>query len=965
MSLPSPARWQRLSPLLDELLALDEAPRAARLAALAQDDPRLHAELQALLAHDEGARRDGFLAGSAGPDALVGQAIGPYTLLAPLGQGGSGTVWRARRDDGRTEQEVAIKLLHLSLVGHAAAERFRREGTILGRLVHPGIAGLIDAGVTPAGQPYLVLALVEGQPIDQHCERLGLDVEARVRLFLDVLDAVAHAHRHLVVHRDIKPANVLVDGGGRVRLLDFGIAKLLDADGVAGATALTRHGGRALTPEYAAPEQFGDGEVTTATDVYALGVLLYQLLAGRHPTLPRGGGAVQALRAALETEPERLSRAASGRLRRRLAGDLDNIVGRMLRKLPAERYPSVDAVATDLRRHLAHEPVSARPDGWAYRTGKFVRRHQGAVAAAALLALAVAGGTAGTWSQAERAREAAWIAQAERDRAREELGRAEAAYEFVNFLLSEGWTRPTSSLDLLDRAEHLVQVQFASDPALRARMLSRISDQFVDAGEPRRALGVAARAEQAASEAGDPATLATARCAQAAAAAAALDTARARRLYDDALAMMRQRADVEPSALVNCLVGRSYVDTVFDENPAGALAHAEEALQRLGTPRPGQRSLLLAAQQARANALDAAHRLGESSALYERILAELETLGRDRSIQAANALMRISDNLDRMGQTRRALDALLRAADIEHELRGADQASAVMLNNQAKLMQDVGDTEAAARTLARALAKAERDDDATTLAVIRLNDARNACEAGALARCRQQVARARAVLDPLLPPDHPRRAGLALVDAFVARAADDAATEYRALVEARRLQASGSGVQPDTLSRLSRAALRTGRTEEAVRHADEALQRARAAASGHPHSRSMGMALAARAAADAAAGRHAEAWQAWQEAVAHLSASVGPDAPPTREAARALASLNGPPPGPPRRPRTAGGRGRGRAGLRPARPPAAPPHGRRARAPRPGTGSPAPGRPAPPTPPGPRRASRAGSPACR
>jgi len=302
MIVPDAERWQRLSPLLDDLLDLDPAQRRARLDALRAGDAALADELASLVADAEQAEQAQFLAGTAAPpppdDAaaatLAGQRIGAYVLESPIGQGGTGTVWRARRADGRFEGAVAFKLLHPSLVGRTGALRFEREGKVLARLTHPNIAHLLDAGITPGGQPYLVLEFVDGERIDHHCDNARMDVAARVALFRVVLEAVAHAHRHLVIHRDIKPGNILVDAEGRVKLLDFGIAKLLQAEGAPDADDLTRDGHRALTPDYAAPEQLRGDEVSTATDVYALGVLLYQLLAGRHPTATAQASPAQA-----------------------------------------------------------------------------------------------------------------------------------------------------------------------------------------------------------------------------------------------------------------------------------------------------------------------------------------------------------------------------------------------------------------------------------------------------------------------------------------------------------------------------------------------------------------------------------------------------------------------------------------------------------------------------------------------
>ena len=252
-----------------------------------------------------------------------------------------GAVWLAHRSDGRYAGRVAVKLLNLALLGRAGADRFKREGSALARLAHPNIARLIDAGVTSEGQPYLVLEYVEGESLDRWCESRALDVRARVRLFLQVLDAVAHAHSKLILHRDLKPANILVTPQGQVKLLDFGIAKLLDERPHATSSALTKFPGQAFTPEYAAPEQVQGVEVTTATDVYALGVLLYSLLTSRHPTADPSQTPIDRLRAVVDIDPIRPSETV-----RALRGDLDNIIAKALKKVPSERYGTVARLAT-------------------------------------------------------------------------------------------------------------------------------------------------------------------------------------------------------------------------------------------------------------------------------------------------------------------------------------------------------------------------------------------------------------------------------------------------------------------------------------------------------------------------------------------------------------------------------------------------------------------------------------------
>ena len=386
-----PETWKRVSRLLDEALELPAEARAAWLDGLDPADAVHRRVLEDLLRADARAEAANFLGTPPTVDvpAEHGAEIGPYRLDREIGRGGMGTVWLAERSDGRFERKVAVKFLGLAMTGRGAQERFEREGRILGTLRHPNIAELLDAGVTGDGHPYLVLEYVEGDPIDAYARRLQLDISARIRLFQDVLAAVAHAHASLIVHRDIKPSNVLVSTDGQVKLLDFGIAKLLEADGRGDAT-LTGDS-PPLTPLHAAPEQLKGEAVTTSTDVYALGVLLYVLLTGRHPAGEGPHAPADLLRTIVETEAPRPSDApgVADRLRRQLRGDLDTIVARAMKKSPAERYASVSALDEDLRRHLNGEPIRARPDTLLYRAGKFLGRNRVAVAGVALASAAL------------------------------------------------------------------------------------------------------------------------------------------------------------------------------------------------------------------------------------------------------------------------------------------------------------------------------------------------------------------------------------------------------------------------------------------------------------------------------------------------------------------------------------------------------------------------------------------------
>ena len=390
-------RWQRLSPLLDALLELDAPTRARSIALTREEDPALADELDQLLSL--AAQREDFLAEplvAPLPGARPGTLVGPYRLERMLGEGGMGQVWLAARADGLYQRRVALKLLRPGLADPNLRLRFTRERQILARLEHPHIARLLDAGISSDSQPYLALEYVEGEPITDWCNARGLPLDARLRLFGQVCDAVSHAHANLIVHRDLKPSNILVTPLHEVRLLDFGIAKLLDTADL--AHEHTRTGLRPFTLHYAAPEQIRGEPVTTMTDVYTLGVVLYELLTDNKPYRLKRHSDAQWEEAILTADPQRpslaLQRSADAdpaqapALRRRaraVSGDLDNIVLKSLAKRPEQRYASVEALALDLERFGEGKPVLARPQSVGYRTRKYLHRHRWALATALLV----------------------------------------------------------------------------------------------------------------------------------------------------------------------------------------------------------------------------------------------------------------------------------------------------------------------------------------------------------------------------------------------------------------------------------------------------------------------------------------------------------------------------------------------------------------------------------------------------
>ena len=516
-----PHRWSEADRIFDEALERPVAERKAFIDEACRGDSTLRQAVRRLLDAHEAA--EGFLDEPPAlppPDglsdltsshlepSLVGQSVGPYGIVRRVGRGGMGAVFLAERADGRYEAQVALKFLHVGVAGDDLTQRFLSERRILATLTHPNIARLLDAGETSEGWPYLVMEFVEGEPITRYADRHQLTVDQRLELFFQVCHAVEYAHDRMVIHRDLKPSNVLVDTEGRVKLLDFGIAKLLD-DTAAEDEPLTRPGTRVLTPEYAAPEQLRGDPATAATDVHQLGALLHRLLVGRRPFASREDTAPPAStreteRAILQDEPHRPSgtagmgadpeavrREAEARstdpdgLRRRLRGDLDAILLTALRKAPEDRYRTVSAFRRDLERHLDGFPVRARPPTLSYRGRKLLQRRWGW--AAAVVGVLVAGG-AFLHAQASYQAEL----QAERDRALQEEERARATADFLVSLFhdvdpAEGAADTLSAVSLVNRGTVRARDAFTDDPELRAYLLGAVGRAHLGLGTGERA----------------------------------------------------------------------------------------------------------------------------------------------------------------------------------------------------------------------------------------------------------------------------------------------------------------------------------------------------------------------------------------------------------------------------------------------------------------------------------------------
>ena len=488
----TPTRLREIRALFDAVVECGPATRAEFLEAATPDDLELRAEVTSLLAaldaDDQALERPPaeLLAQALGDngEALVGARVGPYELVRRIGIGGMGAVYEGVRVDDQFRKRVAIKLLRPSTESDLAIRRFRYERQILANLDHRNIAGLLDGGVTREGNPYLVMEYVAGAPITTWCNRERLSVRARVHLFEQVCAAVRHAHQNLVVHRDLKPGNILVAEDGTVKLLDFGIAKLLREQEGMDQLPATRGGVRACTPEYASPEQIRGLPVGTASDVYALGVVLFELLTGRRPFDLEGRLLTEVERVVCEVPPPRPSTVVDAaaaaastersaeRLRSRLAGDLDAIILTALRKEPDRRYGSAEQLARDLERYLGGLPVSARPDNLRYRAGKFLRRRRLELAAAAVVVLSLAGGVAATLGQSHRVEVARARTSAINDFLLTMLGAADPG----------GLGRDVTVREVLDSAAVHADT-LATQPALEADVRSAIGRTYLGLGE--------------------------------------------------------------------------------------------------------------------------------------------------------------------------------------------------------------------------------------------------------------------------------------------------------------------------------------------------------------------------------------------------------------------------------------------------------------------------------------------------
>ena len=607
-----PADWAKVNKLLDEALERPMSEHADWLRTLPSECSEYEPLLRRLLSRVADAETRDFLDDLPSIDVALSplpetdQHIGPYRLIRQLGAGGMASVWLAERTDGLIDRQIALKLPH-PVLGTVFAQRAERERGFLAKLDHPNIARLYDAGVTDSGQPYLALEYVQGTPIDTYCDNNCLDIRTRVHLFRAVVDAMAHAHAKLIIHRDIKPGNILVDEDGKVRLLDFGIAKLLEHDNAI-ETELTRHSGRALTPAYAAPEHVQGDPLTVAADIYSLGVLLYELLAGQRPYAENDGSGITLEAAVLNGAPKRPSqKAANGADARALAGDLDVIVLKAMAREPERRYATCHAFGQDLQRYLTNEPVEARPDSTAYRLRKFVARHRiGVLTSVATVVVLMAATVVTTLQSIEATRQ--------RDVALYQQQRASATMSFMSYVL-EGVSADGAGItapELLERATDMLDKQYRSQPFL-ASLYEAVAARYLGMFQTDRALELLKVSEDLAREDND------------------LDT-----LVD-----------------ILCLTGRVQLRRVGD--PETATAYLQEAEEGYSALNPPSRATYV--QCARALAMFDRYR-GDPDAGISRLEFAVDFLEADQTTDAFTRANVLNDLAVAYSQQNRSIDAL-------------------------------------------------------------------------------------------------------------------------------------------------------------------------------------------------------------------------------------------------------------------------------------------------------------------
>lgn len=756
------ATFARIEALVDQALDLSPGQRAAWLREACGDDDSLHEHARRFLAAIDASV--GFLeapeAGTPEAAGLSGVVLGPWRLIRLLGRGGSGEVWLGERADGRYQQQVAVKLLRHWRDGTAA--RFEREQALLARLDHPGIARLIDAGSSPEGQPYMVMDYVDGRTLTDHCQAMGLPLAARLEIFDQICDAVAYAHRHLVVHCDLKPQNILVRADGRVALLDFGIARLVDMEESASGEPQTR--ALRLTPQYAAPEQLAGEPQTTLTDVYSLGLVLHELLAGRSPWGELAGLGTMAVmqRVMASAPPAPSAQAASPAMARHLRGDLDAIVGKALRPEPNQRYASVEALREELDRYRSCKPVRARGDAFTYRLRRGLRRYWLAASVVLLVMSTIVIGSVGVL-QAQRQ------AERERDVAQTEAMRAKAVRDALAHMFrdagkqSDEGTALTAG-QLLSKAAERIDEDFRSDPATAGQVLHAL-------GELHLYLNDYAGAEPLLRK-----WLALEQNIDSPDIAADVRSALAEALYrmgqvEESAGLLhaaQSHWQADPQRHADRLLTSRMLQSQLERQRGDVELGIEtlEASLPLRLARSGEQHFETAALLSNLGAAYIqAGRMQEGIDASRRAMGLWEALGLDAGNDALNTLNNLAAAHFRAGELDQAAARFEQAVAIRRQLHGPSAATAALLGNYARVMQQLGRTVEALALAdeAEPMAAAHSGEASLLTLSVRITRAELLVASGRVADAEQALAVLEAATDmppPLLERVGQARAGL-------------------------------------------------------------------------------------------------------------------------------------------------------------------------------------------------------------
>ena len=853
-----------LSRLMDEALALPPEARDRWLEALPSADRALKPMLGVLLRrHAVAATRDfdGVLprlpvaeavasASAAARRIAPGALVGPYVIEEEIGRGGMGTVWRARRSDGVIKRSVALKLPHAGHYGRELFERFASERDILGKLSHPNIARLYDAGFDSAGQPFLALEHVVGVPLTRYCDQHRMDLSQRLRLFQQVLHAVQYAHGHLVIHRDLKPSNVIVGADGRAMLLDFGIAKLVESEPADAQPAPATRG--MLTPAYASPEQVDGRQVTTASDVYSLGVLLFELLTGS-PAYRRE------LRAAHSLRP-----------------DLDAIIVKATQADPAQRYATADAFSQDVEHYLNGQPVAAYPESGWYRARKFLARNKLPVAAVGL-ALAVLFATA-----AVALFEARTVA-AERDRALALSSRSEAVAEFLDILITEAAAadRPVTVSDMLARSEGLVKSEYGDSPEHRAAVLDLLGMYYQTNGNDVRAEPLLRAALQAVQTSSDGDLRRKITCDHAGSVASLGKTLEA------GLALRTVAADPQasPRQAAECLEYLSFIAQSAND-AADALTFAKQALQRLSQslhPPPTLEGVFLGSI---AYAEHLSGRNDVATQVFERALARFERVGRERGPEAITVRNNFAVVQASAGNPKRALELIDRTLELAVQNDPGAPLPPYLLANRARALDEMGRFAAARMTFAQCIGENGKTPTPRPQTNCLLGLAAVEHELGDLSAAKGYVDSAAEIVGDSAVDGSPERVALQTMRGRIAlteRRFGEARSNLDAVIAAGKRR-SQVGV-----ALLGRAELNLleGKLAAAEADARNALRLAQSAQGGIQYSRATGLAWLMLGRVLARQSDPGRAHSALQAAVEHLSNTVDDDHP-LLESARQL-----------------------------------------------------------------------------